>query len=790
MNVIWAKIWRDLLYNGARTLLGTLSIAVGVFALGLIFGLSDLMRVRITEDHQSRKPGHINFWTSPFDESVVEAVLRETGVADAEARTQVVFRWRLENETEWHNGNLAARADFKAQHTDIVDLLSGQWPAKRTLAVESQSSEYFNIPLGSVIFIEWGQRERRLPVTGIAHSPIGFFSPPKLGGDATFFATPETVTWLTGSEDFNQLNVRLEQFSEKSARELAERIQDCLERMGIYVSSYTITDPNVHWLQEQANTMFLILGVLGALALGLSAFLIINTTNAIITQQIWQIGVMKVLGATTARVAQVYLLSALAYGILALLLAVPLGIFAAHYMANWLLDMMGITAGTFQVVSNAVAAQVALGVSVPLLAALVPVLGGACITPHQAISSYGLGARFGRGAFDRLVGRIQRLPRILAMSLRNTFRRKARVALTMITLAVGGMMFIVVMSVSQSLNETLEAVLGDFGFDAMIRFDHPYRVGYLVGLTKHRPGISRVEVWEYRKAVLTLESDERREFPLWGLPPDSTMFNPQIVDGQKLAPADDYAVLLNNKIALDEGIQVGDKIKLTIGDAESAWRVVGLVFSVSNNQQASFVPFDTLARESGNINQGTIVAIATEQKNVQSQESIISDLRSVYSKRRMEVSFSRTADELREQNQTQFDVITYLMLSMAILAALVGSLGLMGAMSINVVERSREIGVMRAVGATSVAIAGIFISEGVLVGIWSWLLAAPISVPGARLFSQIVGSTLFQFPLDFHYSTRGAVLWLLIVIMLSALASLWPAITATRISVREALAYE
>jgi putative ABC transport system permease protein len=154
------------------------------------------------------------------------------------------------------------------------------------------------------------------------------------------------------------------------------------------------------------------------------------------------------------------------------------------------------------------------------------------------------------------------------------------------------------------------------------------------------------------------------------------------------------------------------------------------------------------------------------------------------------VVYDQSASEVREQNLSTFDVITKLMLAMAVLAAVVGSAGLMSTMSINVVERAREIGMMRAIGATSLAIVAIFVVEGVLIGALSWLLAVPLSYPGARLFSDMVGATLMELPLDFSYSTAGLAIWLVIVVVLSALASLWPALRATRVSVQESLAYE
>ncbi len=104
--------------------------------------------------------------------------------------------------------------------------------------------------------------------------------------------------------------------------------------------------------------------------------------------------------------------------------------------------------------------------------------------------------------------------------------------------------------------------------------------------------------------------------------------------------------------------------------------------------------------------------------------------------------------------------------------------------------RGREIGVVRAIGATSPAIARLFVIEGVLIGMLSWLLAWPLSYPGALAFSNAVGQTVMHLPLDFAFSVNGVIIWLSVVLVLSALASLWPALRATRVSVREALAYE
>ena len=789
MSIIWRKVWRDLWHNKFRTFLVVLSTAVGVFALGFVFGTSDVMRTRLIESHKASVFPHIIFYTGQFDQDVVDTIRHEAGVADVEAQRAASIRWRLEGETDWRDGAVTARTDYEEQRIDLYSLIEGSWPTRRALAVERLSSQYFGIPPGTTVIVEFGRSERSLPVEGVARISQAY--PPQWGGDAVFFATPETVAWLTDQEQgFNRLHILLESFSEEGAEEISERIQERLERLDVGVGGYETNDPEVHWAQETMDSILLILKVLGGLSLGLSGFLIINMMNATVAQQVWQIGVMKVVGATGWRVMRIYLAMAAIYGLLSLLLAVPLGAIVAHLLASMLLNLFNVAIGPFRLMPVAASIQIAVGLVVPLLAALVPVIGGARITPHQAISNYGLGAGFGRNWLDRLVGQVRRLPRPLALSLRNTFRRKARVALTLITLMLGGAMFIVVMSVGTSMSNTIEVLINDFGFDVLVVFDRAHRVARLVEATESVPGVTRAEVWDVRGATLELDSGEEIQGQLWAVPDNSEMFNPRIVSGRALLPEDDRAILLNNRIATDEGIQVRDTVTLTVDGRELTWTVVGLILNVNNLGHDNFVPFDTLAREIGNTNRGAFMMMMSEEHDLETHQRIIRDLRAAYDARRLKPVFFQSGGELRAQTKAQFDIIVYLMLAMAVLAAIVGSVGLMSTMSINVVERRREIGVMRAIGATSAAIVGIFVAEGVLVGVLSWLLAVPLSYPGARVFSNVIGSTLFQMPLDFDYSIGGGVLWLLVVIALSALASLWPALRATRISVREALAYE
>jgi putative ABC transport system permease protein len=268
------------------------------------------------------------------------------------------------------------------------------------------------------------------------------------------------------------------------------------------------------------------------------------------------------------------------------------------------------------------------------------------------------------------------------------------------------------------------------------------------------------------------------------------MFSPRIVSGRSLLAGDTKAVLVNHQLAAQEGIQVGDELTLNINGAESEWAVVGSYLSVNSLADEVFVPFSALARETSTWGQGESVMIRAEAGDIESHQRLITTLTDTFTAHRIEVEDSWSASKQWQETKSAFAVLIYLLLVMSVLTATVGGIGLMSTMSINVVERTREIGVMRAIGATSLSIVGVFVMEGLFVGTLSWLLAIPVSIPGAHLFGEVIGDAVLELPLDFAYSTGGLGLWLLIVVLISALASLLPALRAAGLSVREALAYE
>jgi len=164
-------------------------------------------------------------------------------------------------------------------------------------------------------------------------------------------------------------------------------------------------------------------------------------------------------------------------------------------------------------------------------------------------------------------------------------------------------------------------------------------------------------------------------------------------------------------------------------------------------------------------------------------------LKQTYEVKSIEVAQSLTEPENRRNVDSQFDIVIIMFLIMAMIMAIVGGIGLMGSLSISVVERTREIGVMRAIGAKTPTLLGMFVMEGVLQGLLSWFVVVPLSFILGKSLSNALGQVLFDTTLDYQYNFSAIWLWLAIILLIASLASLVPARRATRISVRESLAY-
>ncbi|MFQ5575491.1 MAG: ABC transporter permease [Anaerolineae bacterium] len=810
----WRKVLRDLWANKTRTLLVVLSIAVGVFAVGTVAHMQVIVSDDLDASYAAISPASATLQTAqPFDDDLVETIRRMPEVAEAEGRRGIVVRFKTGPDEEWHPLLLYALADYDDIRINKVrqevrfdpdpdNWPTGNWPPpERELVLERTSLLMAQLgltrsKLGDTLIIKTpAGKERSVPITGLAYD-FGRV-PATFSGLAIGYVTFDTMEWLGGPHTFNELHIIVAEKADDvdHIQWVAERVKSKIEKSGRNVPVMQIHQPGKLPLDNYFQAISLILGALGFLSLFLSGFLVVNTISALLAQQIRQIGVMKAIGAGAGQLMVMYLALVMIFGLLALLLGVPMGVEGARNFVGFLSYFLNFQLSSFTVPPKVVMFEAAMGLLVPLLAALYPVIKGTRATVREAISEYGLGkGQFGTSVIDRLLVQLQRLvllPRPLLLSLRNTFRRKMRLVLTLLTLTLASAIFVGVFSVRASLFLTIDNVLQYWQYDVQLQFEQPYRIERLEREALRLPGVVQAESWIQTGANRQRpDGSEGQGIALTGLPADTRMFRPVVLKGRWLLPGDQNALVLSSDVLEDEpDLKVGDTVTLKIGDRETEWQIAGVVQGILAMPFA-YTNYPYLARTLGDVGQVSSVQLVTDRHGAAYQTEMAQQLQEHFEAAGLAVTSALTSSQQREQIGVLFNILTSFLFSMAVLLAAVGGLGLMGTMSLNVLERTREIGVMRAIGAADETVLQIVIVEGVIIGLLSWLLGTVLALPLGKLLSDAVGAQFLRFPLSYTFSMRGMVIWLALVVLLAALASYLPAQHASRLTVREVLAYE
>jgi putative ABC transport system permease protein len=353
------------------------------------------------------------------------------------------------------------------------------------------------------------------------------------------------------------------------------------------------------------------------------------------------------------------------------------------------------------------------------------------------------------------------------------------------------MIFIAVVSVHASLMQTLQDALKYWNYDIGVSFDRSYRIEKIEAAAYQVPNVAAVECWGMSPTRrLRVDGTASKELLLVAPGAETKMLQPVLLQGRWLDSQDENALVINTDLLKEEpDLRVGQEVVLELNGHKTPWRIVGVVQGVMSGATA-YANYPHFARVAGDTGRASGTQVITTQHDPEFQAHVSKALEDRFRIDGINVLGAETVSDVRQRVRQQFDLIVIFLLVMALLLVAVGGLGLMGTMSLNVLERTREIGVLRAIGASDSSLTLIILSEGLTIGALSWLAAVAAAVPLSMLLSQAVGGLLLGSALSYTYSLAGAVAWLVVVILTASLASVGPARRACKLTVREVLAYE
>jgi putative ABC transport system permease protein len=252
-------------------------------------------------------------------------------------------------------------------------------------------------------------------------------------------------------------------------------------------------------------------------------------------------------------------------------------------------------------------------------------------------------------------------------------------------------------------------------------------------------------------------------------------------------------LVISDELASATGKHVGDTLTFssTGGDATATWTIVGEVHDLNGGLGLKGVALTTIADEHAFFGTDPNLAgsfmVRAADRSPAAVNQMADDLDNMLSRANLNPSVT-TAQQQIHRNQNQFQVLYALLYAVAAIVAVVGILGLFNTLTTSVLERRREIGILRSMGATGWRVAGVFWTEGLALAGISWLVAAAIGLPAAYGFVTLISNVLLPLPFAFNPAVLG--ITLVFILVTATLASVIPAISAARVRIADTLRYE
>lgn len=825
----WVKLWRDLRADRARAVILILGIAAGAFGVGTVLGARAILTREIRRSYQGTHPPTVVFElgeSAGRAPAVLEEVRRRPDVAAAELRATV--HARIESQpvvpAAGLSPELAAMARLHAQFAGAsevtwrplvlfvmpaarlptvgsVTIMDHAWPPPDgTIFVERAAALLLGVTPGATIRIRLpGGAPREVTVSGLVHDPG--LAPASMERSGWAYATPATLAALEppgAPANLDELWVTLSPSpADQPAADVAARALGAwLQARGAEVHEVRVPPPDRHPHEGQMRAILLMMLVFSILTLALAGVLAATLIAALLARQVRELGVMKALGARPRQLATSYLALLVGLGTVALAASVPASLVVARAFAAQIATLLNFDLASTEIPTRVLAIELLAGLLLPLAIAAIPVVRAARMTVRSALDQVGATSP------DRLDAALARLPlggRITRMAVRNTFRRRARLALTLGMLALGGSLFLTALDLARAWTRNTDEVISTRHYAVELRLDRPRPSSLVTSMLAGLPGVSAIEAWSTHPAALRRpdELDLVRTYPdgahgslrILGTPAGTKLVEFPLLAGRWLGAADRGTVVINHMLAAQApDLRVGGTVALTIEGRATSWQIVGIVRDVGSPATAYADATDLAAvlGEPGPPNGTSNLLRVAATPGAPRDPGAACERALAAAGIGVDVAIPLT--ELRTAIGDHMQVLINTLLAMAALMGLVGVLGLGSATSTSVLERTRELGVLRALGATPGTLARLVATEAVATAIGSWVVAAVLSVPLSILVGRIVGQLAFRTPLPFVLRVDALALWLGIVVVVALAAAVLPARRASRGALREALA--
>jgi putative ABC transport system permease protein len=807
MTAPWRKALRDVQQESARSLLVILAMAVGIAAFTAVLACWAVLTRELDRGYLATNPASARITTDAVDDALLTAVRASPAVDLVEPRRRLAARLRV-GPGPWRSLVLFVVADYRAMRVSTLAPELGAWPPGRgEILIERDALGVAGAQVGDAVTVVTRRgNQASLQLTGSVHD-VGQ-AQARMENVVYGYITLATLGLLGEPAVLDRLDVVVsgERTNEAKVRDAVATITKVITAAGHPILALDLPHPGRHPHADLMGVLLAVMAAFGLFVFLLSGVVAANLLAALMATQRGQIGVMKTLGGSRWQIARIYLAQAVLLGATAILLGLPLGLWGSRVLARAQATFLNFDLASYAVPGWVFLLVAAVGLAVPLVAAALPVWRACAVPARQSLTDVGVSSGdAGGGWLDRRVARLRGPSRPVLLAIRNSLRRRARLALTLVTLSTAGVFFMAALNLRASMIHTLDRLFAGKRFDLSVALVEPADDDAIQRAVAGTPGVLRAEGWSQLRAslppesrgaeptaVATTRAAHGHEINVVVTPIPTDFLRHEITAGRDLRAGDGDAVVVSSALAAllaarAPAYGVGTRMPLLLGGERVEVQIVG-VAREPFSPPVAYVSRAFLDR-TGRPTLGRQVRLRLDDASPAAIARVKARLEDDLVAAGLHPSSITSKADSRFRFDQHMLMIYVFLIVMSGLLGVVGGLGLTTTMSLNVLERRRELGVLRAIGATPSAIAWIVVGEGCLVGVLGWAIAALASWPLSSLVGDLVARLVFKSTLAASFDARGVGAWLAISIVLGAVASVTPAWHASRRPLREALSH-
>lgn len=788
MNMKFLKAYRDLTINPRRTFLAIFALVLGIWGVGTVLVSYTILTKDLNTNFQQTLPAHLILEATNFTNLDLTTFENQLEIESLAFRDFSVQRIEIQPDV-WVPLLLYAVEDFGAMNMAKIFKEEGAFsPPKGTILLERDGMKISNIVIGASPRIRVGNKMQTIQVSGICFDPAQ--APATQDHLVYAYCDKNTFTELTGAPINQRLIIRLNGVNSKQeVSQVAMSLKRTLEGQGINITNTSIPAFNEHPHQWQLNTLLFLIGSIGLLAFLMSGVLIAQLMKSIMANQVRQIGILKAIGATQFQIFQIYstflLLLGLISGIIGVPIAVATGTTFAYFVAN-ILNFNVLSTVPFSVYLFLFSVSVLL----PVFVSFFTLVKGTRTSVKLALNDYGISHPSQTQSFSFLTP--FSLTNSTVLSIRNSLRNRGRLSITILTMALGVAIFSTGFNVRQSLWELLSSLDKELQYDVQIVLNEQITKEQAIAPFKGIANVVSIDTWQKGRGQLIANlASTDKAIAIEALPYNTTLLKPKIIKGQWLSKSKTLEVVLNQQAwGLTDFITIGKDFDLMIQDTIISVKLVGIVeqFAVAK-VYVDLEKFDALFNPTNLINTLTFVAKNQEYEKIDTLKKAIEK---AITPSPLEVRSVVSHAESVRVVYAHLNIILSSIVLLSFLILLVSAIGMASAMSINIVERTREIGIMRAIGATPKMIFTLFVKEGLFISCFSILIGLIFSYPLSKMAAIFFGNLILgeETILQYAFSPLGFFITIFVTIFFGWLASRIPAKNAIHVTTSTALSYE